>query len=124
MSGNYILGYIKSKYDEIKKMIETYRSVLGENEGNKRIAEILDAYPHLKNTFIINGVSKHSMDIKTCFIDARINYYFDSYDVKKIATERGIKDDIIFEYRKSCKCSRGADRRSNRNGKGSSRRPA
>lgn len=101
MSGNYILGYIKSKYDEIKKMIETYRSVLGESEGNKRIAEILDAYPHLKNTFIIKGVSKHSMDIKTCFIDARINYYFDSYDVKKIATERGIKDDIIFEYRKS-----------------------
>ena len=42
MSGNYILGYIKSKYDEIKKMIETYRSVLGENEGNKRIAEIFN----------------------------------------------------------------------------------
>ena len=43
----------------------------------KRIAEILDAYPHLKNTFVIKGVSKHSMDIKTCFIDARINYYFE-----------------------------------------------
>lgn len=99
MSGKYVLGYIKSKYAEIKKMIDTYRSVLGEVEGNKRIAEILDAYPHLRNTFIFKGVSKHSMEMKICFIDARINWYSDLYMVNRMKRERGIDDDIVAKFR-------------------------
>ncbi|MBQ7407868.1 MAG: hypothetical protein IJW13_01135 [Clostridia bacterium] len=99
LSATQILLRLNEQKKEIKQIIDSMRSVWGESVANKRLKQLLDAYPHLKNTFSIKGVNEMNFDMRICYLDANSGYFqLDPYLVNRKKTERGICDDILFSY--------------------------
>ena len=94
-----ILGEINARLNAIKEMLQKMRSTVGETRANERLKQLLDAYPHLKNTFPIKGVNEMNFDMKICYLDAVTSWHsLDAYTVGRQKRLCSMHDDIVRSY--------------------------
>ena len=94
-----ILSSINAQLKTIKEMVEKIRSTVGEKTANARLKQLLDAYPHLRNTFPIKGVNEMNFDMKICYLDAVTSWTtLDLYTVGRQKRLCGMYDDIVRSY--------------------------